>query len=108
VRKAIGAYRREMDPVYGFLKARCLTDAKAKEPFAELYNAYCQWCTANGKTVTSSHEFAILLTEHGYVSKRSGHDNTTVKVGLRLRRERRDATPVSESPSKILTLRKKA
>jgi putative DNA primase/helicase len=83
VRKAIGAYRREMDPVYGFLKARCLTDAKAKEPFAELYNAYCQWCTANGKTVTSSHEFAILLTEHGYVSKRSGHDNTTVKVGLR-------------------------
>jgi putative DNA primase/helicase len=108
VRKAIGAYRREMDPVYGFLKARCLTEVGTETPFTELYNAYCAWCTANGKAVISRHEFATLLTEHGYVSNRSGHDNTTVKVGLRLRHERRDATPVSESPSKILTLRKKA
>jgi putative DNA primase/helicase len=73
VTQATQDYRAEMDKLGGFLSDCCVLDAKAQAQAGDLYQAYKDWCEANGEREVSGTRFGRQLAERGFEKER---DNT--------------------------------
>jgi putative DNA primase/helicase len=90
VRAATEAYREEMDPLAGFLDARCTTEPTAAVLAKDLYDAYHTWATEAGEEVLSLTAFGRRLTERGLGSDKRGPAGTVRRLGLRLKGKPKD------------------
>jgi len=86
VRAATDSYREEMDVFSGFLDALCIAKAGARITAKELYEAYCQWCEANGERPCSQKALSKALQDHGF-SAAKGSKGVRCWEGVRLRRD---------------------
>lgn len=64
VRKAGGEYRERLDTVQGFLAERCCFDSEVWLPRADLYRAYRDWCTTNGRLPLAAYTFTDHLRRY--------------------------------------------
>lgn len=78
---ATDEYRADMDVVAQFLEDACLLAPNAHSGATDLYNAYKNWCTANGERWLSQRRFGGRLSERGYESRR-GAGGTMVYDGI--------------------------
>jgi putative DNA primase/helicase len=87
VRAAVDEYRRETDSVLEWLQQHTLDDSNAETPSKELYDAYCEWCNANGCEPISATTFGRRLGEMGYRRTHTRRENKSVRCwrGIRLR-----------------------
>jgi putative DNA primase/helicase len=87
VRDAVAEYRRETDAVLEWLQLHTLDDPNAETPSKELYDAYCEWCNANGCAPISATTFGRRLGEMGYRPTHTRRENKSVRCwrGIRLR-----------------------
>jgi putative DNA primase/helicase len=75
-------YRQESNHLGRFLKERCRDDPKEKSSGNELYQAYVDFCAANGEKPESNNNFAKALAERG-ISKKRGRKGTVYQgIGL--------------------------
>lgn len=72
VSDATNEYRAEMDTLAPFLDDKCLVHKTAMVATAALYEAYQNWCKANGEWYESSQAFGRRLSERGFVSGKRG------------------------------------
>jgi len=75
-------YRLESDQLGRFLKERCTNDSKEQTPGNELYQAYVDWCAANGVKPEANNTFAIALAERGINKKRRRKGTLYQGIGL--------------------------
>jgi putative DNA primase/helicase len=66
VRQATEGYRGEMDPLAGFFEECCAKRPTARATVKALYQAYAQWCEANGERALSKRALSHRLRERGY------------------------------------------
>ena len=87
VRAAVDEYRRETDSVLEWLQLHALDDPNAETPSKELYDAYCEWCNANGCAPISATTFGRRLGEMGYRPTNTRRENKRLRCwrGIRLR-----------------------
>jgi len=87
VRAAVDEYRRETDSVLEWLQQHTLDDPNAETPSKELYDAYCEWCNANGCAPITATTFGRRLGEMGYRRTHTRRENKRVRCwhGIRLR-----------------------
>jgi P4 family phage/plasmid primase-like protien len=83
VRQATAGYRGEMDILAGFLEDCCVEKHTAQVKVKALYQAYVQWCQANGERATSKLAFGRRLRERG-LEQRRGTGGTRYWQGLGL------------------------
>ena len=75
-------YRRESDVLGRFMKERCMDGPKEQAAGKELYQAYVDFCAANGEKPESNNTFAKALAERG-IKKKRGRKGTVYKgIGL--------------------------
>jgi putative DNA primase/helicase len=84
VQAATAAYHGEQDRILGFITDACEEKPFVQQPKAELYDAYVSWCTANDVQALGKTDFAKALKNRGIKLKRTGHDNVSVWLGIRL------------------------
>jgi putative DNA primase/helicase len=68
---ATSDYRAEMDTIGIFLQECCTTGKNLKVQAKYVYDAYKDWCVANGNEPVSLTEFGKSITEHGYIKKKA-------------------------------------
>lgn len=66
VEAATACYRDEMDVLGGFLDECCVQSPTLRETAKGLYQAYTQWCGANGERPLKQRTFGMRLTERGF------------------------------------------
>jgi putative DNA primase/helicase len=66
VEAATACYREEMDVLGGFLSECCAQGQERRTKASELYQAYIQWCVANGEHPVKQRTFGMKLTERGF------------------------------------------
>ena len=79
---ALARWRRDADPVAGFLDELTVPDPKAVVKLQLAFERFLGWSTANNRRLTSQTTFAHRLVIHGYAVSRGGGVNTV--KGLRL------------------------
>lgn len=75
-------YRRESDVLGRFMKERCMEGPKEQVAGKDLYQAYVDFCTANGEKPESNNIFAKALAERGVAKKRSRQGTVYKGIGL--------------------------
>ncbi len=70
VADATQSYRDEMDRLGGFLADCCVLTPKAQGGASELYQAYTDWCDANGERAVSGTRFGRQLAARGFDKER--------------------------------------
>jgi putative DNA primase/helicase len=81
-------YRRESDILGRFMKDRCLDGPKEQASAIELYQAFVDFCTANGEKPESNNNFAKALGDRGIKKKRGRKGNVYQGIGLALQASR--------------------
>jgi putative DNA primase/helicase len=71
VRAATEGYRVEEDVLSQFLADSCLTGPGLEVGASDLYQAYCEWCAANGEHPLSQTRFGRALGEKGFAKART-------------------------------------
>lgn len=91
VEQAGEAYRSEMDVVQEFLDECCDSDAEAKTPPTDLYDAFSKWCKQRKEEpIMAANAFGSRLEEKGYKAGRNATGRW--RQGLRLKRPPRGWT----------------
>lgn len=87
VRAAVDEYRRETDSMQEWLTQHTIDDAAATTPARELYDAYAEWCNANGIAPISTTTFGRRLGELGYTRETMRRESQRLRCwrGIRLR-----------------------
>jgi putative DNA primase/helicase len=80
---ATDAYREGQDILADFFEACCIIEPDAKVSAGPLYQAYVDWCKANGHDADNSTVFGRKLTERGYPSKKNSA-GSKVRYGIGL------------------------
>jgi len=75
-------YRLESDHLGRFMKERCLAGSKEQASGNELYQAYVDFCSANGEKPESNNAFAKALAERGIKKKRGRKGTVYQGIGL--------------------------
>lgn len=83
VKAATNKYRADMDIIGRFLEERCLFAPNAMIGATPLYEAYVEWCKANGERWEKQRSFGGRMTDRGYKS-RPGRGNRQVYDGIGL------------------------
>lgn len=64
-------YRREMDPLSGFLSEMCVFDPSCETPASALYDTYKKWCKSKEIQTISQQAFGRILREKGFVNTKA-------------------------------------
>jgi putative DNA primase/helicase len=85
VLEATAQYRGETDPIWAFIQENCVIEETAREEAGKLYEAYRQWCEAQGIEAKSQQAFGRMLSHLGFDAyhERKGR----WRVGLALKRD---------------------
>jgi len=75
-------YKNEMDTLGSFLEECCVQEAYAHVTSKALYQAYEQWCEANGEDPMSQRALGLRLQERGFVKERTSHFRGWQGLGL--------------------------
>ena len=78
------AYREEEDLVSNFIQEKCVVDRTEWVRFAELYEAYSNWCTDEGEVPETATAFGRALNEKGFQPEVFKYMRG--RTGLRLRK----------------------
>ena len=89
VRAATSTYRAEQDRLGAFLAERCEEAPHYTAPVAELYESYTAWAKEAGEEPLGKTAFGNRLREGGKSTKKTGHDNVSTWLGVRLKRDLR-------------------
>jgi putative DNA primase/helicase len=84
VKAATEDYREEMDILAEFISDRCVVQPASKVPRGDLYDAYTQWCQANGQESAGNRVFASSMRDRGFRECRMGMQGVRGWAGLRL------------------------
>jgi putative DNA primase/helicase len=79
------AYRADMDQVMQFVEDRCVLERGVEATTASLFDAYGQWCGANGERALTKREFGLRLKNLGLEEARTG--KARKRRGVRLKDE---------------------
>ena len=82
VKRATESYREEMDILGNFIKDCCVVGHTAEVTAKDVYNAYVEWCKANGEPPISKKAFGQCLKERGFVPGRTGKARVWRGIGL--------------------------
>lgn len=82
VAAAVEAYRTEQDVLGGFFDDVCIINPLAKVAKGKLYEAYCEWCEANGEKPLSQRKVGTRMTERGFTEKRTERTRFWQGIGL--------------------------
>jgi len=82
VKRATENYREEMDIVGDFIKDCCVVGPTVEVITKDLYNAYIEWCKANGEQPIGKRAFGQCLKERGFVPGRTGQARLWRGIGL--------------------------
>ena len=82
VEAATRKYRLDSDEMGRFLAERCMQDTKQQASGIELYQAYVDWCAANGAKPESNNLFAKALAVRGISKKRRRKGTFYQGIGL--------------------------
>ena len=102
VTRQSAAYRDEMDPIGGFIEARCLQSKEHEVKTSDLWRCYKDWFNSAGGDssahVSSSIEFGRLLSEKGFPSKKK-HGGVMWRPGIAIRPDDLDSGPEDLEPA---------
>ena len=94
VKTAISEYRAHQDALHDFEKERIKKTPGNSATIADIYNAFCKWCTDNDQETMTKRAFNEAMRERGYRDQR-GTGNKAVWVGVTLVTEVTDFTESS-------------
>jgi Predicted ATPase len=72
VLEATAQYRGETDPIWAFIQENCVIEETAREEAGKLYEAYRQWCEAQGIEAKSQQAFGRMLSHLGFDAYHAG------------------------------------
>ena len=75
-------YKNEMDILGSFLEECCVEEGYAHVTSKALYQAYEQWCEANGEDPMSQRALGPRLQERGFIKERTSHFRGWQGLGL--------------------------
>lgn len=81
VKDATREYRAEEDVIGQFIEERCEVDAKNTVSAEQLFNAYCDWCRANGHAAVTSTKFGNRVKKK-FEKKRARTGMHYIGIGL--------------------------
>jgi putative DNA primase/helicase len=82
VQTATENYREEMDIIGRFLAEQCIIAPNVQCQSRTLYQAYVEWCEANGEHALSEKHFALHLQERGFRKVHTKNGKVWLGVGL--------------------------
>jgi len=94
ITEATAGYRTEMDVLGAFIADECIADEGASVQATPLYNAYKDWCAANGERPVSQRSLGRALTERGFERKKHGSDRRWCWFGIGLATQSEPMNPL--------------
>ena len=82
VTAATNTYRSEMDVLAQFIEDRCVVGDFVTARSSQLYEAYSQWCSANGEKSMTQKAFSCRLQERSFRKERSSSGMVWHGIGI--------------------------
>jgi putative DNA primase/helicase len=84
VKAATESYREEMDTLAEFIKDCCIMKPGARVSRKALFDAYLEWCQADGQAQLNTRSFAASMREKGFPECRGGPRGARAWEGIEL------------------------